>query len=69
METQNEHQQGHAEVMTVNEVCEALRLGRTVVNSYLWDGTLPSLKVGRRRLILRSDLEQFLQEHRYTPGA
>ena len=54
--------------MTVNEVCEALRLGRTVVNSYLWDGTLPSLKIGRRRLVLRSDLEQFLQEHRDIPG-
>jgi excisionase family DNA binding protein len=64
-----EHLEAHAEVLTVNEVCEALRLGRTVVNSYLWDGTLPSLKIGRRRLVLRSDLEQFLQEHRDTPGA
>ena len=69
METQNEHKEGHAEVMTINEVCEALRLGRTVVNSYLWDGTLPSLKIGRRRLVLRSDLDQFLLEHRDTPGA
>ena len=69
MESQAKHQEGPAEVLTVNEVCEALRLGRTVVNSYLWDGTLPSLKIGRRRLVLRSDLEQFLQEHRDTPGA
>jgi excisionase family DNA binding protein len=55
--------------LTVNEVCEALKLGRTVVNAYLWDGTLPSLKIGRRRLVLRSDLVRFLQEHRDTPGA
>ena len=67
--SQGEPQEGHAEVLTVNEVCEVVRLGRTVVNSYLWDGTLPSLKIGRRRLVLRSDLEQFLQEHRDTIGA
>ena len=69
METRTEHEEGHSEVLTVNEVCEALRLGRTVVNSYLWDGTLPSLKIGRRRLVLRGDLERFLEEHRDTPGA
>ena len=68
MESQAEHQEGRAEVLTVNEVCEALKLGRTVVNSYLWDGTLPSLKIGRRRLVLRRDLHQFLEEHRDTPG-
>jgi excisionase family DNA binding protein len=65
---QAQRQEEPTEVLTVNEVCEALRLGRTVVNSYLWDGTLPSLKLGRRRLVLRSDLEQFLQEHRDIPG-
>ena len=64
-----EHPEGLTEVLTINEVCEALRLGRTVVNSYLWNGTLPSLKIGRRRLVLRTDLEHFLQEHRDTPGA
>ena len=68
MEGQGQRQEGPTEVLTVNEVCEALRLGRTVVNSYLWDGTLPSLKIGRRRLVLRSDLEQFLQERRDIPG-
>ena len=68
MEGQAQRQEGPTEVLTVNEVCEALRLGRTVVNSYLWDGTLPSLKIGRRRLVLRGDLEQFLQERRDIPG-
>jgi excisionase family DNA binding protein len=69
METRTKHEEGNSEVLTVNEVCEALKLGRTVVNSYLWDGTLPSLKLGRRRLVLRSDLERFLEEHRNTTGA
>ena len=69
METRTEHEEGNSEVLTVKEVCEALKLGRTVVNSYLWNGTLPSLKIGRRRLVLRSDLQQFLEEHRDAPGA
>jgi excisionase family DNA binding protein len=69
METRTEHKENRSEVLTVNEVCEALKCGRTLVNSYLWDGTLRSLKVGRRRLVLRSDLERFLEEHRDTPGA
>jgi excisionase family DNA binding protein len=69
METRTEHEEGNSEVLTVNEVCELLKLGRTVVNSYLWNGTLPSLKIGRRRLVLRSDLQQFLEEHRDAPGA
>jgi len=68
METRTEHKEDRSEVLTVNEVCEALKLGRTVVNSYLWDGTLPSLKIGRRRLVLRSDLLRFLEEHRDIPG-
>jgi excisionase family DNA binding protein len=67
--SRGDHQERPTEVLTINEVCEALRLGRTVVNSYLWNGTLPSLKIGRRRLVLKSDLEQFLQDHRDTPGA
>jgi excisionase family DNA binding protein len=69
METRTEHNEDRSEVLTVNEVCEALKLGRTVINSYLWDGTLPSLKIGRWRLVLRSDMERFLEEHRDTPGA
>lgn len=69
MESRTEQKEDRSEVLTVAEVCEALKLGRTVVNSYLWNGTLPSLKIGRRRLILRDDLERFLEEHRDTPGA
>ncbi len=69
MKTSTEHEEGRSEVLTVSEVCEALKLGRTVVNSFLWNGTLPSLKIGRRRLVLRDDLKRFLEEHRDTPEA
>ncbi len=69
MESRIEYQEANTEVLTVDEVCEVLRLGRTSVNSLLWQGLLPSLKIGRRRLVLRSDLERFLEQNRDTPGA
>ena len=56
------------EVLTVDEVIKTLRLGRTRVNELLWSGTLRSIKVGRRRLVRRRDLERFLEEHEYRPG-
>ncbi len=53
-----------SKLMTVEETIRALRLGRTLVNQILRDGTLPSYKIGRRRLIRRQDLERFIQQHR-----
>ena len=56
------------ELLTVNETTRALRLGKTRTNELLWTGALPSIKVGRRRLVRREDLEQFLVAHEYRPG-
>ena len=55
------------ELLTVDETIEVLRVGRTTVNQLLWSGTLPSIKIGRRRLIRRRDVEEFLAEHEYAP--
>lgn len=56
------------ELLTVDETIEVLRVGRTTVNQLLWSGELPSIKVGRRRLVRRDDIEQFLEAHEYRPG-
>jgi excisionase family DNA binding protein len=56
------------ELLTVSETIEILRVGRTTVNQLLWSGALPSIKVGRRRLVRRGDLERFLTTHEYRPG-
>jgi excisionase family DNA binding protein len=44
----------------VEEAAELLGLGRSSVFILMKDGTLKSLKVGKRRLIAMSELEAFL---------
>jgi excisionase family DNA binding protein len=64
LETQREQQ----ELLTVDETTRFLRLGRTRVHELLRSGELPSYKLGRRRLVRRTDLERFLDVHEYRPG-
>ena len=63
MDIQEEHQQ----LLTVDETIRVLRLGRTRVNEMLRAGELPSIKISRRRLVRRKDLERFLDAHEYRP--
>lgn len=49
-------------VATLSETAETLRLGSTRVNELVKDGTLKSVKVGRRRLVLRSSIEALLAD-------
>ena len=63
------HQAEGQELLTVDETIRVLRLGRTRVNEMLRSGEIPSLKLGRRRLVRRKDLEAWLDDHVYEPGA
>jgi excisionase family DNA binding protein len=56
------------EILTVDEVIRWLRLGRTRTNELLRSGSIPSFKVGRRRLVRRTDVEAWLEEHRADPS-
>lgn len=60
--------QEQQELLTVDETIRVLRLGRTRVNEMLRSGELPSIKIGRRRLVRRHNVEQFLDAHEYCPG-
>jgi excisionase family DNA binding protein len=44
----------------VREVAEALRISRSKVYLLMNDGDLPSVRIGSRRLVRRSDLEAFV---------
>ena len=65
METKTEQ----PELMTVDETIRVLRLGRTRVNEILRSGDLPSYKLGRRRLVRRHDIEEWLERHLDVLGA
>jgi excisionase family DNA binding protein len=59
----NEHPQEAAEplALSVKEVCELLRLGRTTFYKLLKSGKMPAHKCGRRTIVLPSELEQALK--------
>lgn len=49
-------------LLTVEEAGKLLRLGRTTAYELVMRGTIPSVKIGRRRLVVRSGLEDFVAE-------
>ncbi len=54
--------------LTVAEVAEKLRLNQQTVRNWIDAGSLPALRVGRRVLIKRSDLDRILEDaYRGTP--
>ena len=57
------------EWMSSEELRQWLGLGKTKTQLLLQTGVIPSYKIGRIRRIRRDDVEQWLEEHRYEPGA
>lgn len=55
------------EWMSPTDVAEWLGLGKTKVYEILYSERLKSYKVGKRRLIRRSDLLEWLETQRYEP--
>lgn len=54
----------HPGARSVRGYCEWSGLGRTYVCNAIKSGALPSLKIGRRRLITHDDGVAFLERHR-----
>jgi excisionase family DNA binding protein len=49
------------ELLTLDEVAERCRAGRRTVEKWIAAGDLASIKVGKRRLVPVTALEQFLR--------
>ena len=47
--------------LTIDEAAEASTLGRTKLFELIYDGTLKSKMVGRRRLIIAKSLREFIE--------
>lgn len=50
--------------LSLRQVAEESGLSRTTLYSLIGSGELPSLKIARRRLVLRADLLRFLEGRR-----
>jgi excisionase family DNA binding protein len=55
-------------VLTVPEAAKLLRLSRTFTYQLVAEGELPCLRFGRRVLVPRAALEQFISEHALSSG-
>lgn len=47
-------------LLTIEELCKELGIGRSKAYQLLKDKKIPSGKIGRRILIRRSDMEQYI---------
>jgi excisionase family DNA binding protein len=53
---------GSAGAATINEGMRILGIKRTKLNELIRDGVIAKLKIGRRTLLSRSDIERFLNQ-------
>ena len=56
-------------LMTVEELRQFLRVGRTYAYGMLADGAMPSVRLGRALRVRRSDVERFVEERTKRGGA
>ncbi len=49
------------EALSIPETCRVTSLGRTTVYDLIGQGVLPARKVGARTIILRADVQRFLE--------
>ncbi len=55
-------------LMSIDEVCGALGMGKSWTYRKLKSGEIPSVKLGRSIKVKREDLEEYLESHRYRPN-
>jgi excisionase family DNA binding protein len=51
----------HNDFLLVEEIAAECRAPRTSVRHWMRTGRLPSVRLGRRRLVRRADFERFLE--------
>jgi len=56
------HHLGRSVLLTVEEAAELLRLGRTTTFELVMRGDIQSVKIGRRRLVVREGLDRYVAE-------
>jgi excisionase family DNA binding protein len=56
------------EVLSIAQVCQRIGMGKSWVYRRIHEGEIPSVKLGRTIKVRRSELEDYLEEHRYRPS-
>jgi excisionase family DNA binding protein len=53
--------EGSSLLLTIEETAAQLRIGRTRTYELVMGGQIRSVTIGRRRLVVRADLEEFVR--------
>jgi excisionase family DNA binding protein len=57
------------ELLSIPDVCQELRMGKSWVYRRLKSGEIPSIKLGHNIKVQRTDLEQYLESQRHQPSS
>jgi excisionase family DNA binding protein len=49
-------------LLTVDQACDQLQIGRSLLLQKLYANEIPSVRVGRRRLVPTSSLEEYVEK-------
>jgi len=55
-------------LLSVEELARELSVSRSTGYDLLWSGQIPSMKIGRRRLVRRADLAEFIERRLESDG-
>ena len=55
------------QLISIDEVCKALGMGKSWTYRRIKSGEIPSIKLGRSVKVRQEDLEEYLESHRYQP--
>ena len=55
------------DLLSLAEVCQELKMGKSWVYRRIKSGEIPSVKLGHNIKVKREDLEEYLEAHRYHP--
>ena len=55
------------ELLSIEEVCQGLGMGKSWTYRRIKSGEIPSVKLGRAIKVKREDLEEYLESHRHQP--
>ncbi len=56
-----------SDILSIPELCQELGMGKSWVYRKIKSGEIPSIKLGDRIKVKRSDLEEYLESNRYHP--
>ena len=56
---------GHLDLLSITDVCQELRMGKSWIYRRIQSGEIPSVKLGHNIKVRREDLEEYLEGQRY----